>query len=131
MSKRRRQRNDRIRREANDVIARVAATVDGDGTVFRFLCECNRADCRDVISLTVSDYRKLGASNRLLIVPQHYDDGFGLIEAVGRELYAIRVEQYGQSRVQQLTHHSAWGIPLERLNAGRASTSNAVRRKPT
>jgi hypothetical protein len=81
--------NARVRQEANKRIAEVAASLDGEGHVFQFLCECDRSDCREVIRLSVTDYRKLGAGHRLLCVADHFEGPFGLVEAVGRDVYAV------------------------------------------
>jgi hypothetical protein len=89
MPQRRRQQNDRLRREVNDRIAGVAETLDPGRFVFRFLCECDRSACRDVIELTIDEYRALGADRRRVIVPAHHNGQRSLVEAVGPGIYAI------------------------------------------
>jgi hypothetical protein len=85
-----RHQNEELRHFVNRAIADVGDRFAGDGAhVFRFLCECNRDECREVIELTVADYRALGASHRRLVVAAHFDQSLGLVEAVGRDVYAI------------------------------------------
>jgi hypothetical protein len=73
----------------NERIAALAERLDQNTPVFRFLCECVRSDCREVIELTVSDFRKLGAADRRLVVAAHYDPARGGVEGVGSGIYAI------------------------------------------
>jgi len=51
------------RRLVNESIAQQAARFDGrdgiDETVFQFLCECGRPDCRLVLHLTLDEFADL------------------------------------------------------------------------
>jgi hypothetical protein len=87
--KRRRQHNDRLRRDVNDRIAGVANRLDGEQHVFHFLCECNRDACREIIELTLVEYRALGADRRRVMVPDHHDGAREAVKAVGRGIYAV------------------------------------------
>jgi hypothetical protein len=85
-----RHQNEELRQYVNRAIADVGDRLEGHApNTFRFVCECSRDDCRELIELTIADYRALGASHRRLVVASHFDESLGLVEAVGRDVYAI------------------------------------------
>lgn len=48
-----------VRRLANDEVARVASSRDGDeGKQFGFFCECGDLACTQVVTMTVAEYRR-------------------------------------------------------------------------
>lgn len=91
MPERRRRRNDAIRHEINNRIAEVAAHLSrpGEDAIYEFLCECDRADCRSFVRLTIEQYQKLDVGNTRLIVPDHYDAAAGMVKATGVGIYAV------------------------------------------
>jgi hypothetical protein len=86
---RRRQQNDQLRREVNDRIAGVAETLGDEGQLLRFLCECNRSDCRAVIEMSLTDFQALGVDRRRVVISEHYDGSPSQIAAAGRGVYAV------------------------------------------
>jgi hypothetical protein len=67
-SERRLKENEVIFQQANQGVADfVAEDTHDPNAVIRFYCECSNIDCRERISLTAEDYRKLHKTERLFI----------------------------------------------------------------
>ena len=49
----------RIRRTANNLIARMGATFQASTTMgFEFVCECGDLRCKQIVNMTLADYAK-------------------------------------------------------------------------
>ncbi len=46
-----------MRRVLNDSIAEAAERFDEEGALFEFFCECGDLSCKEVVALTVAQYR--------------------------------------------------------------------------
>lgn len=47
-----------VRRFANDSVAEIAERLDdGDGSAFEFICECGDLGCREMVAMTLTEYR--------------------------------------------------------------------------
>jgi hypothetical protein len=93
-------RNEALYRAVNERIEAVSQTVPGNEPI-EFLCECDRADCRDNVTLTRTEYEAVRAvPTHFIVLPNHQDariehialanDRFLVIEKEGKA--ALRAE---------------------------------------
>ena len=59
-------RNDAVFRSANESIAETAAENDVGGQI-PFICECAEPTCREVVRLTIDEYRDVRADPRYFV----------------------------------------------------------------
>ena len=67
-------RNEALFREVNERIDDVSQSVAPDYEAMEFLCECDRADCRENMSVTPAKYEAVRAvPTHLIVLPNHQD----------------------------------------------------------
>lgn len=59
-------RSEQFLREVNENIERAADRLGVNGDSWRFLCECGRAGCREIVEMTLAEYGEVSAHGLLL-----------------------------------------------------------------
>jgi hypothetical protein len=88
-------RNDAVFRDANDRIHDAAIEHGGDGDAFPAICECADPGCREIFTITLTEYEQVRLEPRqFLNVPGHESgstcrvvgrrDGYVVVEKTGR-----------------------------------------------
>lgn len=89
-------RNDAIFREANEGISDVAEDQDFDDMRVPFICECADPGCREIVRLTLDEYREMRSDPRHFVnVPGHEASAHGWAEVVARRDGHVIVEKVG------------------------------------
>lgn len=90
-------RNDAIFREANEGIGE-AAEEHQFATRIPFICECADPSCREIIRLTLDEYKQLRSDPRHFVnVPGHEATAHGWVEVVARTDGHATVEKLGKA----------------------------------
>jgi hypothetical protein len=90
-------RNDSIFREANE---RLASAVEGYGPTARlfFICECADPACRELIPLTLEQYREIRVEPiRFLHIPGHDGADNGFARVLEERGHYVIVEKLGRA----------------------------------
>ena len=102
-------RNDAIFREANERIREFAETSDIE-TPLPFICECADPECREIVLLTLEQYRELRRDPRHFVnVEGHQVAAEGWVEVVAQTDGHVTVEKLGRAGeiVEQLEGRDA------------------------
>src|SRR5215207_4621185 len=87
-------RNNQTFREANEQIRAKADEYDAPLERIPFLCECPRADCTEIVRLTLAEYAGVRADRtHFLTLPGHEDAERPLARVVSRENGYVIVEK--------------------------------------
>jgi hypothetical protein len=90
-------RNDAIFREANEGIRDAAQEYDLEGRI-PFVCECADPNCRELLRLTLDDYRQIRSDPRhFLNVPGHEAAAQGWGEVIARNDQYVTVRKLGRA----------------------------------
>ena len=90
-------RNDAIFREANDQIGETAEEY-GTQTSIPFLCECADQNCREIVRLTLEQYRDVRSDPRHFVnVPGHEASAHGWAEVIARTDGYVTVAKIGRA----------------------------------
>jgi hypothetical protein len=90
-------RNDAIFRHANESI-RAAAEEYGVGNRIPFFCECADPVCREIIQMSIEDYREVRSNPRHFVNAEgHEAAGQGWVEVVSRTDGHVVVEKLGEA----------------------------------
>lgn len=91
-------RNDATFREANDGILSIADDQFEDDERVPFVCECADPNCRELVRMSLDEYRMLRADPRLFVnVPGHEASAHGWAEVVARRDEHVIVEKVGRA----------------------------------
>jgi hypothetical protein len=92
-------RNDAIFRNANEGISEAAEAVEMEDRV-PFICECADPACREIVQLSMPEYRKIREDPRLFLnVPGHEASAQGwgqVVETHGRYVAVAKVGPAGE-----------------------------------
>lgn len=86
--------NQAVDRDANETVEDVAGAWDPPADPIDIRCECARADCREILRVSIAEYEAVRDDPRhFLVVPEHIDEridrllgyvrSYALIEKVG------------------------------------------------
>ena len=90
-------RNDAIFREANDGISE-SAEAWGAGSRIPFLCECADEKCREIVRLTLQEYREVRSDPRHFVnTPGHEASAHGWAEVIARTDGYVTVAKIGRA----------------------------------
>lgn len=90
-------RNESIFRSANEGIAHAAEEHEARGGVW-FICECADATCRELVRLSLDEYRGVRAHPRhFLNAPGHEGASQGWGKVVAEEDHYVTVEKVGRA----------------------------------
>jgi len=97
---RRRARNEALFREVNERIVEFETGLGGyerdDSLLVRFVCECPREDCSEVIEVTREQYERVrDGSRRFLVLPGHEDGD--IAKVVEQHSTYLVVEKTGEA----------------------------------
>jgi hypothetical protein len=86
-------RNEALFREVNDRIEDVSHSVAPDDAAMEFLCECDRADCRENVSLTRAEYEAVRAvPTHFIVLPYHQDPRIEHVAATSERFLVVEKE---------------------------------------
>jgi hypothetical protein len=90
-------RNDAIFREANEDIAAVAEEEDVEGRV-PFICECAEPSCREIVRLTLDEYREIRSDPRAFVnAVGHQQVAKGWVEVLAERDGHVVVRKVGRA----------------------------------
>lgn len=90
-------RNDAIFREANEGIGEAAEDFPV-ATRIPFICECADPSCREIVRLTLDEYKQVRSDPRHFVnVPGHEATAHGWVEVVARTDGHVIVEKLGKA----------------------------------
>jgi hypothetical protein len=90
-------RNDVIFREANERIGETAEQL-GAGMSIPFLCECADENCREIVRLTMAEYRDLRSNPRHFVnTPGHEASAHGWAQVIARTDGHVTVAKIGRA----------------------------------
>jgi hypothetical protein len=89
-------RNEALFREVNERIEAVSQSVALGYEAMDFLCECDRADCRETVNVTRAEYEAVRAvPTHFIVLPNHQDPRIEHV-AVTNERFLV-VEKEGKA----------------------------------
>jgi hypothetical protein len=98
-----RAKNEAIFREINEQIEKVSQSVAPHDKTMAFLCECDRADCHEVVNVTRAEYESVRAvPTRFIVLPGHEDPEVEQI-VVSNDRFLV-VEKEGEAANQAAEH---------------------------
>jgi hypothetical protein len=90
-------RNDAIFREANEQIGETAEEWGIKGSI-PFLCECADQNCREIVRLTLEEFREVRSDPRHFInLPGHEASAHGWVEVIARTDGYVTVAKIGRA----------------------------------
>ena len=90
-------RNDAIFRETNERIGETAEEYGIQGSL-PFLCECADQNCREIVRLTLEQFREVRSDPRHFInVPGHEASAHGWVEVIARTDGYVTVAKIGRA----------------------------------
>jgi hypothetical protein len=94
-------RNEALFREVNERIDDVSQSVAPDYEAMEFLCECDRADCRESVSVTRAEYEAVRAvPTHFIVLPNHQDPRIERV-AVTNERFLVVEKEGSAARLAQ------------------------------
>ena len=88
--------NEALFREVNERIEAVSQSVSPDYEAMEFLCECDRADCRENVNVTRAEYEAVRAvPTHFIVLPNHQDPRIERV-AIANERFLV-VEKEGKA----------------------------------
>jgi hypothetical protein len=98
-----RAKNETIFREINEQIEKISQSVAPDDKTMAFLCECDRADCHEVLNVTRAEYESVRAvPTRFIVLPGHEDPKVEQVVASNDRF--LVVEKEGEAAKQAVEH---------------------------
>jgi hypothetical protein len=92
-------RNESVFRDANERIREAAEEHGADTRPVPFVCECAGPECREILRLTLAEYRSIRRDPaRFLVAPGHQAAARGLAEVVAENDGYMVTEKLGEAR---------------------------------
>ena len=95
-------KNEALFRDVNERIEAVSQSIPSDDETMEFLCECDRADCRDSLSASRAEYESVRAvPTRFLVLPGHSDSQIEHVDFSNERFLVVEKEGTAAARAEE------------------------------
>jgi hypothetical protein len=94
--------NEALFREVNERIEAVSQSVAPGYEAMEFLCECDRADCRENVNVTRAEYEAVRAvPTHFIVLPNHQDPRIEHVAVTNERFLVIEKEGKAARRAEE------------------------------
>lgn len=95
-------KNEALFREVNERIEAVSQSVPPGYEAMEFLCECDRRDCRENVTVTRAEYEAVRAvSTHFIVLPSHQDPRIEHIAFANERFLVVEKEGKAARRAEE------------------------------